>query len=176
MRETASKEDRFRGSELNSFNHHLRSFFRIHNVTSAFRGFHILIFFLQFIKMMSVSGTCLLHIRKHEHANNLCARGNCGCMHIPGQINPWIREVKSNLFILVVAQLTTLLSISVIRAMICLCDSKSQYVLAVGPSSNHNQREWACDKATPYDFAMTAFAEDNRDYLYGVGPFIGLAI
>jgi hypothetical protein len=60
--------------------------------------------------------------------------------------------------------------------MICLCDSKSQYVLAVGPSSNHNQREWTCDKATPYDFAMTAFAEDNRDYLYGVGPFIGLAI
>lgn len=66
-------------------------------------------------------------------------------------------DVLSNL-----AQLTTL-QLNALRAVICLCDCKSLYVLAVAPSSSHNQHERICDKTTPCGFAMTTFVEDNRD-------------
>lgn len=61
------------------------------------------------------------------------------------------------------AQLTAL-QLSAPRAVISLCDCKSQYVVAETPASDRlrNQGERICDKTTPCDYAMSAFVEGDR--------------
>ncbi|KAE8143000.1 hypothetical protein BDV38DRAFT_95588 [Aspergillus pseudotamarii] len=61
------------------------------------------------------------------------------------------------------AQLTAL-QVGADRAVISICDRKSQYVLAETPSVARYKRELRRDNTAPCDYAMIAFIEDNRDW------------
>ncbi|KAB8206669.1 hypothetical protein BDV34DRAFT_80749 [Aspergillus parasiticus] len=77
--------------------------------------------------------------------------------------NPSSEKASSSDILTNLAQLTAL-QVGADRAVISLCDRKTQYVLAETPSVARNNRERHRDNTAPCDHAMIAFIEENSDW------------
>ncbi|KAE8345478.1 hypothetical protein BDV24DRAFT_148085 [Aspergillus arachidicola] len=83
-------------------------------------------------------------------------------MHLPPH-NPSSENASSSDILTNLAQLTAL-QVGADRAVISLCDRKTQYVLAEIPSVARNKRERHRDNTAPCDHAMVAFIEENSHW------------